>query len=451
MGGAKGAIAGGVIGAGVGAATVLLSKGEEAFVAQGTPFGVQLRQPMIIRESYLDGSTMATGPDPDPAGNTADPPDLRRQPANRDTPIKQPEDPAPDPVREPEPEPESEPVVSQPAESLPPAENLPLSSTEMIRRSQLALKAAGYYEGPTDGVLTPRVSSALKAYQRENKLPETGDLDAQTAKSLGILAASPQPPRTETRPPANSRTNNAESNVVLANVISATARRTEQGAISVSIETQANTGGWRWYGDSVVNGDTLEVYARAVRPSGMVTQALTRGRIDLTVRDNVAYVKRVVVHSANNDQVITLTGARPAVEPANRTTGSNASAISIQRQAEELLAEYQRISGVRLTGATVEMDNRAGNKDAEIELLFAIDSFVNATQLYVKMAGALQDRQSLRSATLAMARQARKTDRVISTSNSPAADRINTRWDAIRQDVLKLMQTYNINASELDQ
>ena len=49
LGGGKGAVVGGVAGAGVGIAGVLLSKGEEAEVRAGTPFGIQLRQPLSMR------------------------------------------------------------------------------------------------------------------------------------------------------------------------------------------------------------------------------------------------------------------------------------------------------------------------------------------------------------------------------------------------------------------
>jgi hypothetical protein len=225
------------------------------------------------------------------------------------------------------------------------------------------------------------------------------------------------------------------------------------------IGTQANTGGWRWFGEQVVNGDTLEVYARAIRPTGMVTQALTRGRIELTVKDGVEYVRRVVVHSASGDQVIALGGRsegagapRPPspVETSAPKGGAVLSANSLQRKAEDLLSEYQRVYGVRMTGTGVEVDNAAQYKEAEIELLFAIDSFANATQLYTRLAASLRDRQSLRGATLAMAREARRTDRVISTTTSRAADSLAARWDAVRQDVLRLMQAHSINSSEVE-
>src|SRR5207247_11223560 len=113
-------------------------------------------------------------------------------------------------------------------------------------------------------------------------------------------------PRESAREPV--RENSQPSGAVMATVLSATADRTGEGAIHVFINTQANTGGWRWFGEQVVNGDTLEVYAKAVKPTGMVTQVLTRGRIELTVRDGVQYVRRVVIHSANGDQMNALGG-----------------------------------------------------------------------------------------------------------------------------------------------
>jgi hypothetical protein len=131
-------------------------------------------------------------------------------------------------------------------------------------------------------------------------------------------------------------------------------------------------------------------------------------------------------------------------------TNSPVSAATLQQKAEDLLAEYQRLYGVRMTGTSVEVTNTAQYREPEIELLFAIDSFVNATQLYSRLTASLRDRQSMRGATLAMARQARRTDRVISTTNSRGADALAVRWDSLRLDILKLMQTYNISSSEIE-
>src|SRR5262245_13177625 len=58
-GGGKGAVVGGVVGAGAGVASILLSKGEEAQVSSGTPFGVQIKQPLLIRDEAVGDGTPA--------------------------------------------------------------------------------------------------------------------------------------------------------------------------------------------------------------------------------------------------------------------------------------------------------------------------------------------------------------------------------------------------------
>ena len=55
-----------------------------------------------------------------------------------------------------------------------------------------------------------------------------------------------------------------------------------------------------------------------------------------------------------------------------------------------------------------------------------------------------------RAVTLSLARQARRTDRVVTTSSSRAASALAGKWDLIRQDVLRLMRTYSITSAELD-
>ena len=366
----------------------------------------------------------------------------------------------------------------------------------MIRKAQTALKEQGYYEGQIDGSINPRTSSALKTYQREHKLQETGELDQQTATSLGLFnrvapsrdrgpdrssgrdpgpalpaprdnaGLDPASGRTSTSMPDSRTSSRSGSDTVLATVSSASAIRTADGGIHILINTQANTGGWKWFGDKVVNGDTLEVYARAVKPAGMVTQVLTRGRIELDVTEDVDNIRRVVVHSNNGDQVIGLdsvSDSRPSIPadrspadripsdriPADRPSSSGPGA-SLQSQADDLLSYYQRLCGVRLTGSGIDVDSGARYGESEIELLFAIDGFANAAQLYSRLINSLRDTPSRRGATLDLARQARRTDRVISTSNSRVAGSIASRWDPIRQDVLKLMKSYNISASEID-
>jgi peptidoglycan hydrolase-like protein with peptidoglycan-binding domain len=334
----------------------------------------------------------------------------------------------------------------------------------MIRRAQVALRDQGYYEGPLDGIMTPRTSTSLKIYQRENNLPQTGDLDPTTADKLGITRATPTAARRETRPPQSQTSQNqprpsagasasdpaTADNVVLANVLSATANRIADGSLYVLINTQANTGGWRWFGEHVANGDTLEVFARAVRPTGMVTQALTRGKIELNVKDGVDLVRRVVVHGAAGDITIPLGSAsRPSAPSASRTSEPQASPVSnIQRRAEQLLSDYKRQVGFRSSGSQTEIDSRYG--EPEFELLYALESFAKAARIYNNLIPGIQDRQSARSATLSLAREARKTDRVITTTSSSLADSVNRAWDGIRLEILRLIKAHNISSSDLD-
>src|SRR5215471_12919007 len=528
-GGGKGAVLGGVAGAGAGVAGVLLSKGEEAQVPSGTPFGVQLKQPLIIRESFIiegtdraadqtAGEQPTTNQGDRTTDRSADRPAVRQDRSDSapdrstDKPIERPDrvDPAdrssdrtidrsaerPDRTDSVTPPPDNSDRSSTVNRSEPEngadrsdsaSADPPLSSLEMVRRAQLALKDQGYYEGEADGVMNARTSGALRAYQKEHNLQVTGDLDPPTAGRLGIVGApasgSKNPERNADRPAdrtadrsrndgsRDSRTDPAPpTESVRASVLSATANRSTDGSITVTIITQANSGGWRFFGEHVINGDTLEVYARAVKPAGMSTQVLTRGKIELVVRDGVQYIRRVVVHSATADQEIMLGGRMdsrsdsggantsaatsntPANSPVNYSPAStgSVSAASLQQKAEDLLAEYQRVYGVRMTGTSVEVTNAAQYREPEIELLFAIDSFANATQLYSRLTSSLRDRQSMRGATLSMARQARRTDRVISTTSSRGADALAVKWDSLRLDVLKLMQTYNISSSEIE-
>jgi peptidoglycan hydrolase-like protein with peptidoglycan-binding domain len=60
------------------------------------------------------------------------------------------------------------------------------ASVESVRSAQQALQSKGKDPGPTDGIIGPRTQSALRAYQKEQNLPQTGQLDDQTRLRLGI-------------------------------------------------------------------------------------------------------------------------------------------------------------------------------------------------------------------------------------------------------------------------
>ena len=55
-----------------------------------------------------------------------------------------------------------------------------------IKKAKEALKAKGHNPGPIDGVLDGKTQQALRDFQKANKLPVTGVLDAQTAEKLGV-------------------------------------------------------------------------------------------------------------------------------------------------------------------------------------------------------------------------------------------------------------------------
>jgi peptidoglycan hydrolase-like protein with peptidoglycan-binding domain len=54
-----------------------------------------------------------------------------------------------------------------------------------IESVQKTLKAKGHDPGPVDGVMGPRTTAALRAYQKEQGLDVTGRLDTSTLAKLG--------------------------------------------------------------------------------------------------------------------------------------------------------------------------------------------------------------------------------------------------------------------------
>ena len=53
-------------------------------------------------------------------------------------------------------------------------------------KMQQTLQDKGHYRGKVDGVFGLRTRASIRAYQKDENLPVTGDLDAQTAGRLGI-------------------------------------------------------------------------------------------------------------------------------------------------------------------------------------------------------------------------------------------------------------------------
>jgi peptidoglycan hydrolase-like protein with peptidoglycan-binding domain len=59
-------------------------------------------------------------------------------------------------------------------------------SKEDIEKVQKSLNDKGFHPGKVDGVLGSRTRSGIRDYQRSEKLPVTGRLDAETAGKLGV-------------------------------------------------------------------------------------------------------------------------------------------------------------------------------------------------------------------------------------------------------------------------
>jgi peptidoglycan hydrolase-like protein with peptidoglycan-binding domain len=55
-----------------------------------------------------------------------------------------------------------------------------------VREAQRALRDLGYHPGPIDGTFGPQTRMALEKYQVAEKLPVTGQLDAETMERLDV-------------------------------------------------------------------------------------------------------------------------------------------------------------------------------------------------------------------------------------------------------------------------
>ena len=83
------------------------------------------------------------------------------------------------------------------------------AADDTTRRAQQALRDGGFYYGPLDGAPGDETTQAIRRYQIRNGLAVTGQLTADTLRSLGINAAPPpaapaangRPPRPEPTPP----------------------------------------------------------------------------------------------------------------------------------------------------------------------------------------------------------------------------------------------------------
>ncbi len=65
------------------------------------------------------------------------------------------------------------------------------SADQVITATQQKLKRLGYYDGVVDGQMGSQTSAAIRRYQLAENLKVTGELNTQTAKSLGLTSPAP--------------------------------------------------------------------------------------------------------------------------------------------------------------------------------------------------------------------------------------------------------------------
>jgi len=473
---AGGAILGGVLGAGAGVGAVMLSKGEEAEVRAGTPFGIQLTQAIPVGDSSTSEGGAEPNRAPDRASsqggsfpNRTSDRDYGRgmdrgssPPADRGSASSPDRDSGPPPERDSNPPADRSPnrdaradrdaadstasrnpaanpgdtgsnpdssAAAQPA-ATDSGSDQPLSSPEMIRRAQSALKDQGYYEGDISGVMTPRTSNAIRSYQRDHQLNQTGDLDPATARSLGIVGVQPSG---GARPNTNGSGNNRTASPDDSDIANPRSGGYSRGTDSRGDSSSRSAGGYsRGRSDRSSSPDTS---ASGDASSGGYTRS-SRG-------DRGTY---------SDSQASRDTSSGSYGRTASRRSGGldPSVAAGISRQAEDLALSYQRALGITATAQGVQMA-RSRYDQTDIDLLFALNDFVNAARLYGQLAPAVDDPGGQRQVVLALAREARRTDRIVSTSKSQAAAGLVSRWDSIRQDVLRLMDSQNLTAADIEE
>jgi|SRR5271165_6666038 len=57
---------------------------------------------------------------------------------------------------------------------------------EDVNKMQQTLQDKGHYRGRVDGVFGLRTRASIRAYQKAENLPVTGQLDKETARKLGV-------------------------------------------------------------------------------------------------------------------------------------------------------------------------------------------------------------------------------------------------------------------------
>jgi peptidoglycan hydrolase-like protein with peptidoglycan-binding domain len=60
------------------------------------------------------------------------------------------------------------------------------AGSEQVKNLQKALQDKGVDPGPIDGILGPKTTAALRNFQKDQNLPQTGRMDRETLAKLGV-------------------------------------------------------------------------------------------------------------------------------------------------------------------------------------------------------------------------------------------------------------------------
>lgn len=352
-GGGKGAAVGAGIGAVLGTIGTLLSRGDDAEVKPGTEFGMMVERAFTVESGRPER--------PRPGG-------------------------------------------SQTA-----------TSTESVRAAQMMLRDLGHYDGTIDGRLSFGTRNAIRQFQRERRLPVTGELDDRTAQELGVLSRSGQ-------------------ETVLVSISAPRAEWVGRDSVRISLEAQADGTGWQIYTDHFVANDTLHVYVRGVPPT-RIGRTRQRYPVDETYRD-VIRVSRAVFHGADRDVTVELGGGASA--GAGGDTGNPRQILGLT---ERMLAEYRRDLNARGVGS-VTLDARRDYQPGELDLLSQLMSLNTAADLYNQVVGRVTDNDALTGAADGLLRQARFVNRVLRRNTGLSLSRtVQGVWQQLTDELKRITIT----------
>jgi hypothetical protein len=383
-GAAIGAIAGGgsgaAIGAGVGAAAGILgsifSKGEEAQVMSGQKFGMEFLRAVVLPDPYNDANDANSGRD------RFDDRD-RNNPRNDDRPSQN-----------------------------PPRGNVrgaDLKSIALLKRAQKALLDLNYYKGPLNGINGPSTRTAVRAFQRDYDLEQTGDLDLDTAYQLGLV-------------------NEDGIEILPVRILNATADKQRDG-IRIKANAETNGGGWQIYTSTQTDGDQLHVYVTGAPPFGGGTQALTRYPVDVPLVRDDGFITKVVVHGDGTP--ITISLATPSLEISR----------SIKQHTTQILDSYKE--SISVVSRTSKTSNYTRLTEGQALSLSALNNVSNSANFVELLLTSKATDPAIKGALQILMREARQTRRAMEESRE--FTRIERAWLELEKDLRKIGDNYQVN------